>query len=404
LQFCYSFDVVSCHRFRRSPYGLLLLALFATLWTPGAQAQSIDDLRTEREEARRAAAEAATEIDELRAEDAELRAAVEALDAHISLQEGRIASAEAAIAEGEAEVAAARQAAAHLGAESDEIRARLQKQAIDAFVAPRQDALDQLNSADPMQSALRQSFLGEIVGDERQLVDRLRVNLAEQAQAEAQALALVAEIQTQRAQLEARLAELEASKAEAEALRSQLQARIDEWQALSDEMEAADAAAAAEIARLEEQLRRQAEDEARRRRDANQPPVNIGDFAVTHRPTPGRITSAFGARVHPIFGTTRNHYGVDIDGDTGDPIKAAASGTVLSSGWMNGYGNTIVISHGGGVSTLYAHQSSLGVSAGDVVEGGEVIGRVGSTGWSTGPHLHFEIRINGTATDPAPFL
>jgi len=77
---------------------------------------------------------------------------------------------------------------------------------------------------------------------------------------------------------------------------------------------------------------------------------------------------------------------------------------VLSSGWMNGYGNTVVISHGGGVTTLYAHQSQLLVSAGDAVVGGQTIGKLGSTGWSTGPHLHFEVRINGTATNPAPFL
>ena len=98
------------------------------------------------------------------------------------------------------------------------------------------------------------------------------------------------------------------------------------------------------------------------------------------------------------------HYGIDFYGSSGDPISAAASGTVLTSGWINGYGNTVVVSHGNGYSTLYAHQSSIAASTGDTVAGGDVIGYVGSTGWSTGSHLHFEIRIEGTAVDPDPYL
>jgi len=388
----------------RRVVGLLLFLAVAALGTPGVHAQSLDDLRDARGEARRVAAEAAAEIDELQAADQDLADALADLDAHISLQEERIASVIDSIEQREAEVAAAQQAARELAIESDTIRLRLQQQAVDAYVSPRQDALDELNSNDLLASALRRSFLGELVGDERQLIDQLRANRAEQQQAEAHATALLVEIEAERVDLEARLTELETSRHEAEVLRSEVNNRIADWTALRDEMEAADAEATAAIARLEEELRRQAEEAERQRREANQPPVDAGDFVVTHRPVPGRITSSFGSRVHPIFGTVRNHYGVDMDGDTGDPIAAAAPGVVLSSGWMNGYGNTVVISHGGGVTTLYAHQSQLLVSAGDAVVGGQTIGKLGSTGWSTGPHLHFEVRINGTATNPAPFL
>jgi len=121
-------------------------------------------------------------------------------------------------------------------------------------------------------------------------------------------------------------------------------------------------------------------------------------------PAPGPITSGFGMRVHPIFGTERLHAGVDIDADCGDPIWSAESGEVLSAGYNGGYGIATVVDHGDGLSTLYAHQSDTSVSAGTVVDRGQRIGTVGTTGWSTGCHLHFEVRINGNPVDPAPYL
>jgi murein DD-endopeptidase MepM/ murein hydrolase activator NlpD len=98
------------------------------------------------------------------------------------------------------------------------------------------------------------------------------------------------------------------------------------------------------------------------------------------------------------------HYGIDFGAGAGSPIRAAAAGKVLSAGWIGGYGNTTIIDHGGGMATLYAHQSSFGVSAGQQVSAGQTIGAVGSTGNSTGPHLHFEVRVNGQAVDPAGYL
>lgn len=122
------------------------------------------------------------------------------------------------------------------------------------------------------------------------------------------------------------------------------------------------------------------------------------------RPVPGAVSSGFGMRVHPITGQNRMHNGLDMNGAMGDPIRAAQAGTVILAGVKGGYGNTIMIDHGGGVVTLYAHQSRFGTSVGSRVAAGEVIGYVGSTGQSTGPHLHFEVRINGTPVDPAPYL
>jgi murein DD-endopeptidase MepM/ murein hydrolase activator NlpD len=115
-------------------------------------------------------------------------------------------------------------------------------------------------------------------------------------------------------------------------------------------------------------------------------------------PVLGPVTSPFGWR----WG--RMHEGIDIGAASGTPIRAAAAGTVIYAGWLGGYGNLVVIDHGGGVATAYGHQSGIAVGSGATVPQGQVIGYVGSTGHSTGPHLHFEVRVNGVPQDPLGYL
>lgn len=117
-----------------------------------------------------------------------------------------------------------------------------------------------------------------------------------------------------------------------------------------------------------------------------------------------KITSPFGYRVHPILKTKKLHTGIDISVPSGTAIIAANSGTVIYSGYNGGYGNTVIIDHGGKISTLYAHNSKLLVKVGDEVEKGKAISKSGSTGLSTGPHLHFEVRENGQPVDPMKYL
>lgn len=128
-----------------------------------------------------------------------------------------------------------------------------------------------------------------------------------------------------------------------------------------------------------------------------------GDLAFIW-PVTGTITSYFGMRPDPFTGVWRNHSGMDIAASTGTPIKAAEDGIVLHSGWIDGYGYTIILDHGGGISTLYAHASKLVAQAGQSVRRGETVALVGSTGYSTGPHLHFEVRLNGTRVEPLDYL
>ncbi len=121
-------------------------------------------------------------------------------------------------------------------------------------------------------------------------------------------------------------------------------------------------------------------------------------------PCSGPITSYYGWRTHPIFGTRRYHSGLDIGVDTGTPIHAAANGVIIYSGWMGGYGYAIMIDHGGGLTTIYGHNSRLAVSEGQHVTQGQVVAYAGSTGYSTGPHCHFEVRLHGEVVSPLNYL
>ncbi|HEY0713672.1 MAG TPA: M23 family metallopeptidase, partial [Polyangia bacterium] len=120
--------------------------------------------------------------------------------------------------------------------------------------------------------------------------------------------------------------------------------------------------------------------------------------------SPVRTTSGYGPRIHPIDGTRSFHTGMDLAAPEGAPILAAQGGIVRSAGPRGGYGNAVEIDHGGGVTSLYAHASALHVKPGDKVEAGEQVAAVGATGRATGPHLHFEVRVEGKAIDPKKAL
>jgi len=118
-------------------------------------------------------------------------------------------------------------------------------------------------------------------------------------------------------------------------------------------------------------------------------------------PVNGRVTSGFGSRFHPILGYVRMHAGLDLAAAYGSPIVAAADGRVVSAGWAGGYGNLVRIAHAGGLQTMYGHMSRIAARSGESVRQGQLIGYVGSTGLSTGPHLHYEVLKNGRPVNPA---
>lgn len=169
---------------------------------------------------------------------------------------------------------------------------------------------------------------------------------------------------------------------------------------------------------LEEEARRKKEEEERKRKQAASSSSSSNSSSTSGRiptqyvggtfmwPVPGnyRVSSGYVDRTSPIFGTAEFHTGIDIPANYGTSVVAAADGVVITAGWVNGYGNTVMISHGSGLVTLYGHNSSLVVSKGDSVKKGQTIAKVGSTGYSTGNHCHFEVRKDGDHVDPNIYL
>jgi len=264
-------------------------------------------------------------------------------------------------------------------------------------------------------------YLTALLGNEGdslvEVVERFRL-LSTIADLDAQLVAQIKELKeqivSQRRALEeerARVASLEADQA---AVTGQLQAADQECKASLEEVEAARAAKQAALASIEKNQAAWAQQEDQLLADSNRIETllkNSGSSTTTKPgdgvlswPVPGPVTSGFGYRIHPIFKVRKLHTGINLQASMGDPIKAAAAGTVVFVGWRGGYGKCTIIDHGGGLATLYAHQSTILVSVGQVVKRGAVIGKVGSTGYSTGPHLHFEVRVNGTPVDPMGYL
>jgi len=202
--------------------------------------------------------------------------------------------------------------------------------------------------------------------------------------------------------LEVKKKELERALQQQESMKEQLDLQKKEKQQILASVQQEREAYEKALAELEESSRK-LEAMIRQLQGGSSEALGTGVFTW---PTPGytTITSPYGMRYHPILKTRKMHTGVDIGAPMSATIVAADSGKVIYAGWMEGYGQVLVIDHGNGLSTLYAHQSAFLVSNGQTVTKGQAIGKVGSTGWSTGPHLHFEVRINGSYTDPMPYL
>lgn len=214
------------------------------------------------------------------------------------------------------------------------------------------------------------------------------------------------EIEAQRAQLDQEKAQLDALEAEAQKAQEAIEAKRAEQQSALDEARAHKAAAE----QVEQELQQasadvQARIEARlREQQSGGGYTGVVGSGQLSWPCSGPITSPFGYRVHPIFGVEISHAGIDIGVPEGTPVQAADGGTVIESGWISGYGYTIIIDHGNGIQTLYAHNSSLIAGSGQSVSKGEVVAYSGQTGNVTGPHCHFEVRINGSPVDPMGYL
>lgn len=244
---------------------------------------------------------------------------------------------------------------------------------------------------------MRKTMVEEIAASDQRMLGQIRENaeqvlLAKESLTEQKAMLEEKKVEQAAAQeaLEHKRAESDQAISELIASRQDL---VEEQERIQDDMDALEK----EIAAREEELNRQ-------QQQNNYVPVvtEAGFLFPVSLNGYQCMTSPYGYRVHPISGVTRLHNGVDLAAVTGTPIFASKSGVVTTAciGWGNGYGNHVVINHGDGYSTLYAHQSALNVYEGQIVSQGDVIGYVGSTGNSTGPHLHFTVFKNGETINP----
>lgn len=384
-----------------------LLALTGLLATAGAHTDELErryeQTQDQLESARRQLQSVEAEIDHT---ESDLRAADEQLVqslAKLSALEERLAAAQTSYDEARARSRAATDRLQAVTGRLDRVRGRLQQRR-DTF-ANRVAATYKYGAAGYLEVLLEARDVSDLAATSYKLravldMDRSIIEDIRGLEADLnERRARLAELRSRARREEARAAELRDEVRGLTQERRELTERVREERAERERILRAKQADKAEyerlVADLQAESRELAQELAESRWRAGAP--GEGELAW---PTDGRAGSGFGWRTHPIFGTRRLHAGVDVGGPTGQPIVAAADGRVVHAGWRGGYGMAVVIDHGGGLATLYAHQSAVLVDAGEVVSRGQQVGRLGSTGWSTGPHLHFEVRVNGEPRDP----
>ena len=355
---------------------------------PGV-AGAVDDLVARRDEARRQQAALGLEVDALEASEAELEDALDVLAVAIAGQQVDVERARTAVTAAEAAAAAADAQLSATSAYIDDLRARLVDRAVDSFINPVATTFYVVvESSDPDDAGRKQALLDGVTAQDLDLVRDLEEAEDRLRREEEAAAALRDDAERRRAEAQARLDELGSAQAEEARLKAAVDARQADVLAEIDSLSAAEAELNALIAQ------RQWE-EAERAAEERRALVAAGRCLW---PTAGSTTSEFGSR----WG--RLHAGIDIAASTGTPIWAALPGTVVVAGRQGGYGNLVVLDHGTGKTTVYAHQSRLAVREGQQVDQGQVIGYVGNTGQSTGPHLHFETRQDGAPRNPRSCL
>ncbi len=380
---------------------LLTLVVFVP-----ANAQDIDETRTQREANREEQARVAAELNVLNAQRSEIVAALAGLDEALAFQQGKVDAARAALVAAEATVADRQRRLEATAAEIAETRSRVTASVVDAYVGGSSgEEPGFLAAGDATEASQRTQLLDVVRGRFTDDLEKLRSLRAREEADKAAADAAAAEAVALEAALAADLEELDAQRATQARLEAALAGQIGEIQAQADTLKAAEDELTAKINNYLAEQAAAAAAAAGASASSARPKLTAASAGGFIMPVEsGAVSSPFGYRRHPILGTSRLHAGTDFAAGQGEPTWATKSGTIIFAGWNGGYGNCVIIAHAGGVSSLYAHLSEIFVSEGDVVSQGETVGLVGSTGLSTGPHLHFEIRIGDEPTDPMNFL
>ena len=339
--------------------------------------QRMERMQTRKEQARRKAESASAELSEVMGNLNELQAQANNLQKKSDTLQGKINDNQA-----------------KLEKKQQEMQERMQiyrKRLRDIYINGQINYLDVLLGAkDFSDFSSRMYLLQKIISRDLELLEKLKQDAAE--------------INSRKEQLAAEMKEIKATQTELEAKRAKVNKLREQRAYMLYKAQEEEQSSQEEYERLLAISENIASMLRNMENSGGGAPAGQGGTGQFMWPCNGPITSYYGWRTHPIFGTTKYHSGMDIAVDSGTPIHAADSGTVVYSGWLGGYGNCIMIDHGGGLVTLYAHNSALNVGEGQYVSKGTVVAYAGSTGYSTGPHCHFEVRLHGELTEPLNYL
>jgi murein DD-endopeptidase MepM/ murein hydrolase activator NlpD len=387
----------------------LVAVLAMSLVVPAGAHTSVDELDEVQDEieqltaqinsARAQSSRVGEDLTAAQARLAEVHDALAVAEANVATKQAEIAAQEGRVAELEDQLRSVELQLLETTREIESTSQTLALQAVEMYMNASMPVGTMVLSFDSMSDlAVGWTYADGVAGRSEDLLDSFEFLRAEEDRQRGQVEESRSEAETILLELDGERAVLEAELAEAEALRADAETELGQVQYLLTRIRNDIAAAEQHKDGLEAEAAKIEAEIAAAQQSGGEAP------GALRMPVNGWISSYYGWRVHPIFGTRRMHTGIDLAAIGGSPIYAAEAGTVIIAGLRGGYGNAVVIDHGGGLSTLYAHQSRLTVSVGEEVAAGERIGFVGCTGYCTGDHLHFEVHVNGKHTDPLPYL
>ena len=422
------------HRLIVACIGLCLLAQLIPSGV-SAQTEQIDQLRSDRDAVRADRARAAADLDPLLSANEQIEEALRVLTEDLASRQAELDATRFQLERARIEVIAAQDEVVLEQQRIADLRLQLQRQAITAYVQPRGTGDDDVfRASDLNEGERRRALVSAVQTSQADILDDLRVAEANRELAVARAENAQRNIESRELQAQRQVTQVDGAIANQQRLEAILVERIAEFQEEVDLLavdeanlqaeitgliieEEQRAAAIREAARIqaerervarEEEQRRQAQIAAAARGEASavEAPVSRANAALVGAPSGQGLTWPVNGTVTSNFGPRwgRQHNGIDIAANTGTTVASAASGTVIAAGFSGGFGQRVLIQHSGGLVTLYAHLSSINVSTGQSVSSGTSIGAVGCTGSCTGPHLHFETRVGGTAYDPRSYL
>lgn len=406
-----------------------LLAISLSLGLPAAAQDddsTIEDSTAKREQVRAEKAAAASDLDPLLTEDAELAQAVADLDQHVLTQAAKLDAIRQALQASQDEAAAAAVRVTEMEAAISQLKEAVLEQAVYAYTQPGgREVGTFLGSEDITEAVHKQALLDAVAAQEADALDLLRFAQDQLEVLSDEADAAVERVESEAAAEADQLGLLEEALADQERLRDALSVRIADVQAEIDALDAEEAQLSEFIRQAtlaaEQQAAAEAAAAAQAQAQAAAAEASVGsagpgsdeNASVPPAPAPLPAPSTASGLVWPVGGPVssfygprwgRMHRGIDIAAATGTPIVSVASGVVITAGSGGGYGNVVIVDHGDGFSTIYAHMTDIWATVGQSVGQGEAIGTVGCTGSCTGPHLHFETRVLGVDQDPMLYL